>query len=122
MKNCFLAISGPFGVNHGIELHSDNVAFANRKLESFIRNSKKFDDLELCEPQFVVGNCLNLAPENRLYDRVYCGASCPPEQRETIQNMIKVNGILVIPVGDQVNMMVMSAAGLVIFFVGSFLW
>ncbi|CAG5120604.1 unnamed protein product [Candidula unifasciata] len=92
---------GPFGVNHGIELHSDNVAYANKKLESFIQTSKKFDDLELCEPQFVVGNCLNLAPENRLYDRVYCGASCPPEQRETIQNMIKVNGILVIPIGDQ---------------------
>ncbi|CAL1536416.1 unnamed protein product [Lymnaea stagnalis] len=92
---------GPFGINHGIELHSDNVNFAMERLESFIKIAKKFDDLELCEPQFVVGNCLNLAPENRLYDRVYCGAACPPELKDTFQNMIKVNGILVIPVGDQ---------------------
>uniref|UniRef100_A0A0B7BAD7 SOCS box domain-containing protein n=1 Tax=Arion vulgaris TaxID=1028688 RepID=A0A0B7BAD7_9EUPU len=92
---------GPYGINHGIELHAENVTYANKKLECFIQEGHKFDDLELCEPQFVVGNCLNLAPENHLYDRVYCGASCPPEQRETIQNMIKVNGILVIPVGDQ---------------------
>lgn len=92
---------GPFGVNHGIELHPDNVNFAVERLESFIKTAKKFDDLELCEPQFVVGNCLNLAPENRLYDRVYCGAACPPELKDTFQNLVKVNGILVIPVGDQ---------------------
>ncbi|KAH9504145.1 Protein-L-isoaspartate O-methyltransferase domain-containing protein 1 [Bulinus truncatus] len=92
---------GPYGINHGIELHPENVAYAMEKLESFIKCSKRFDDIELCVPQFVVGNCLNLAPENRLYDRVYCGAACPPELKDTIQNMVKVNGILVIPVGDQ---------------------
>ncbi|KAK6989533.1 protein-L-isoaspartate O-methyltransferase domain-containing protein 1 [Biomphalaria glabrata] len=92
---------GPYGVNHGVELHSDNVKYAMDKLESFISTCQRFDDIELCEPQFVVGNCLNLAPENRLYDRVYCGAACPPELKNAIQNMIKVTGILVIPVGDQ---------------------
>ncbi|XP_005112060.1 uncharacterized protein LOC101852524 [Aplysia californica] len=92
---------GPYGINHGIELHEDNVTYARKKLDSFKTASRKFDDLELCEPEFAVGNCLNLAPENRLYDRVYCGASCPSEQKEAIQNMIKISGILVVPVGDQ---------------------
>ncbi|RUS84758.1 hypothetical protein EGW08_007500 [Elysia chlorotica] len=92
---------GPFGINHGIELHADNVAYAKKRLEEFIQNAPRFDDLELCKPKFVVGNCLNLSAENRLYDRVYCGAACPPEQQEVLQNMIKIGGTLITPVGDQ---------------------
>lgn len=92
---------GPYGINHGIELHADNVTYAKERLEEFIQKAPRFDDLELCEPQFVVGNCLNLSVENRLYDRVYCGAACPPERQEVLQNMVKVGGILVTPVGDQ---------------------
>ncbi|GFO41474.1 protein-l-isoaspartate o-methyltransferase domain-containing protein 2 [Plakobranchus ocellatus] len=92
---------GPYGINHGIELHADNVSYAKKRLEEFIQTAPRFDDLELCEPKFVVGNCLNLSVENRLYDRVYCGAACPPEQKEVLQNMVKVGGILITPVGDQ---------------------
>lgn len=36
-------IAGPFGINHGIELHSDVVEYAKEKLESFIKNSDSFD-------------------------------------------------------------------------------
>ncbi|GFS10498.1 protein-L-isoaspartate O-methyltransferase domain-containing protein 1-like [Elysia marginata] len=92
---------GPFGINHGIELHADNVTYARQRLEEFIQSAPRFDDLELCEPKFVVGNCLNLSVENRLYDRVYCGAACPPDKQEVLQNMIKIGGILITPVGDQ---------------------
>ncbi|XP_026983925.1 protein-L-isoaspartate O-methyltransferase domain-containing protein 1 isoform X6 [Sagmatias obliquidens] len=35
--------TGPFGINHGIELHSDVVEYAKEKLESFIKNSDSFD-------------------------------------------------------------------------------
>ncbi|XP_057590747.1 protein-L-isoaspartate O-methyltransferase domain-containing protein 1 isoform X3 [Hippopotamus amphibius kiboko] len=34
----------PFGINHGIELHSDVVEYAKEKLESFIKNSDSFDN------------------------------------------------------------------------------
>ncbi|XP_031222648.1 protein-L-isoaspartate O-methyltransferase domain-containing protein 1 isoform X4 [Mastomys coucha] len=37
-------ILGPFGINHGIELHSDVVEYAKEKLESFIKNSDSFDN------------------------------------------------------------------------------
>lgn len=36
-------ISGPFGINHGVELHSDVVEYAKEKLESFIKYSDSFD-------------------------------------------------------------------------------
>ena len=34
---------GPFGVNHGVELHKDVVEYAREKLEDFIKNSDSFD-------------------------------------------------------------------------------
>lgn len=36
-------LPGPFGVNHGIELHSDVIDYAYQKLESFIKTSDSFD-------------------------------------------------------------------------------
>ena len=41
--NAAATIAGPFGINHGIELHSDVVEYAKEKLESFIKNSDSFD-------------------------------------------------------------------------------
>lgn len=35
--------AGPFGVNHGVELHKDVVEYAQEKLEEFIKNSDSFD-------------------------------------------------------------------------------
>ncbi|MBV98422.1 Protein-L-isoaspartate O-methyltransferase domain-containing protein 1, partial [Eschrichtius robustus] len=59
----------PFGINHGIELHSDVVEYAKEKLDSFIKNSDSFDKFEFCEPAFVVGNCLQIASDSHQYDR-----------------------------------------------------
>lgn len=36
-------IPGPFGVNHGIELHADVIEYAYQKLDSFIKTSDSFD-------------------------------------------------------------------------------
>ncbi|KAJ8306604.1 hypothetical protein KUTeg_017149 [Tegillarca granosa] len=49
----------------------------------------------------LVGNCLQLPSSCRLYDRVYCGASCPPEHENYMKNLIAINGILVMPLNDQ---------------------
>ncbi len=38
---CFF--QGPFGVNHGVELHKDVVEYAREKLDDFIKNSDSFD-------------------------------------------------------------------------------
>ncbi|ESO92510.1 hypothetical protein LOTGIDRAFT_190456 [Lottia gigantea] len=95
-------ILGPYGVNHGVEIHEDVVDYARQRLESFKINSASFDDFDLCEPQFVVGNCLQLVP-GQLYDRVYCGAACPVEHENYMKNLININGILVMPLNDQLQ-------------------
>ena len=101
---------GPFGISHGVELHQDVVDYANEKLEQFKVNSPAIDKYEFCDPVFSVGNCLLLdATTMRQYDRVYCGASCPPEHENYMKNLIKVNGILVIPLNDQLMQIVRTS-------------
>nr|KAG5705842.1 hypothetical protein BaRGS_030732 [Batillaria attramentaria] len=92
---------GPYGVNHGIELHEDVVEYARDKLEEFKKKTSAFEEFDFCEPRFVVGNCLQLSSGCRLYDRVYCGAACPAEHENYMKNLIKIGGILVMPLNDQ---------------------
>ncbi|XP_007903408.2 protein-L-isoaspartate O-methyltransferase domain-containing protein 2 isoform X1 [Callorhinchus milii] len=96
-------ILGPFGVNHGIELHDDVVEYAYQKLENFIKTSDSFDKFEFCEPSFVVGNCLEIASDSRQYDRVYCGAGVQKDHEEYMRNLIKVGGILVMPLEEKLT-------------------
>ena len=70
----------------------------------FKKNSISFDEFEYCDPQFVNGNCLQLVPDGHLYDRVYCGAACPPEHENYMKNLVRVGGVLVMPLNDQVNL------------------
>ena len=94
---------GPYGANHGIEQHSDVVDYAMEKLDEFLKQAKDFDEFEFCVPIFMVGNCLRLTPGGRLYDRVYCGAACPPEHENYMKHLIKIGGILVMPFNDNVS-------------------
>ncbi|KAG1697671.1 Protein-L-isoaspartate O-methyltransferase domain-containing protein 1 [Nymphon striatum] len=93
-------ILGPYGTNHGIELHQDVVDYAHEFLELFKKKSPSLDRYDFCEPQYFFGNVLLLDPTTKLYDRVYCGAGCPPEQENFFKNLLKVGGILVIPTRD----------------------
>ncbi|XP_028328162.1 protein-L-isoaspartate O-methyltransferase domain-containing protein 1 [Gouania willdenowi] len=96
-------IIGPFGVNHGVELHKDVVEYAREKLDEFIKTSDSFDRFEFCEPVFVVGNCLEISTDSHQYDRVYCGAGVQKEQEDYMKVLLKVGGILVMPVEDQLT-------------------
>ncbi|XP_068454388.1 protein-L-isoaspartate O-methyltransferase domain-containing protein 2-like isoform X2 [Clinocottus analis] len=96
-------ILGPFGVNHGIELHADVIDYAYQKLDSFIKTSDSFDKFEFCEPSFVAGNCLEIPPESRQYDRVYCGAGVQKEHEDYMRNLLKVGGILVMPLEEKLT-------------------
>jgi len=40
---CSFKFSGPFGVNHGVELHSDVIEYAKQKFDFFIKTSDSFD-------------------------------------------------------------------------------
>ena len=89
-------------MNHGVEVHQDVVDYARERLEEFHANCRNYDDFDFCEPVYVVGNCLQLTSSCFLYDRVYCGASCPPEHENYMKNLISIGGILVMPLNDQV--------------------
>ncbi|KAM3872430.1 protein-L-isoaspartate O-methyltransferase domain-containing protein 2 [Diretmus argenteus] len=96
-------ILGPFGVNHGVELHADVIEYAYQKLDYFIKTSESFDKFEFCEPSFVAGNCLEIPPESRQYDRVYCGAGVQKEHEDYMKNLLKVGGILVLPLEEKLT-------------------
>ncbi|XP_018593326.1 protein-L-isoaspartate O-methyltransferase domain-containing protein 2 [Scleropages formosus] len=96
-------ILGPFGVNHGVELHADVIEYAYQKLDFFIKTSDSFDKFEFCEPSFVVGNCLEMGPDCRQYDRVYCGAGVQREHESYMRNLLKVGGILVLPLEEKLT-------------------
>ncbi|KAI4880358.1 hypothetical protein NFI96_001237 [Prochilodus magdalenae] len=96
-------IIGPFGVNHGVELHKDVVEYAKERLEEFIKNSDSFDKFEFCEPNFVVGNCLEISSDSHQYDRIYCGAGVQKDHENYMKIMLKVGGILVMPIEDQLT-------------------
>ncbi|KAK7100453.1 uncharacterized protein [Littorina saxatilis] len=94
-------VLGSYGINHGIEVHEDVVEYAREKLEEFKNKARAFEEFDFAEPHFVIGNCLELNSACRLYDRVYCGAACPTEHENYMRNLIKVGGILVMPLNDQ---------------------
>ncbi|XP_041713980.2 protein-L-isoaspartate O-methyltransferase domain-containing protein 2-like [Coregonus clupeaformis] len=96
-------ILGPFGVNHGVELYTDVIEYAYQKLDYFIKTSESFDKFEFCEPSFVAGNCLEIPPESRQYDRVYCGAGVQRDHEEFMKNLLKVGGILVLPLEEKLT-------------------
>ncbi|XP_064203124.1 protein-L-isoaspartate O-methyltransferase domain-containing protein 1 isoform X2 [Anguilla rostrata] len=96
-------IIGPFGVNHGVELHTDVVEYAREKLDDFIKNSDSFDKFEFCEPSFVVGNCLEISSDSHQYDRIYCGAGVQKDHENYMKILLKVGGILVMPIEDQLT-------------------
>ncbi len=58
---------------------------------------------EFCEPTFVVGNCLEIPPESRQYDRLYCGAGVQKEYENYMKNLLKVGGVLVLPLEEKVG-------------------
>lgn len=51
-------ILGPYGVNHGIEIHEDVVQYATKKLEEFKKYSAALDEYEFCPPRFIQGEVL----------------------------------------------------------------
>lgn len=90
---------GPYGTNHGVEVHTDVVEYACKKLEQFKKTCNGVDIFEFSEPVFIVGNVFNLS-QNRRYDRIYCGAACPVAHQEYIKKFMKIGGILVLPCED----------------------
>ncbi|XP_026742895.1 uncharacterized protein LOC113504677 [Trichoplusia ni] len=93
-------VLGSGGINHGVEVHPYVVEYSIKKLGQFIENSPTLDEFDFCEPKFYCGNGLCVAPLPTPYDRVYCGAGCPEEYQSYFKLLIKVGGVLVMPLND----------------------
>lgn len=63
---------------------------------------KPLPRFEFCEIAFVVGNCLQIASDSHQYDRIYCGAGVQKDHENYMKILLKVGGILVMPIEDQV--------------------
>lgn len=57
---------------------------------------------EFCEPVFQVGNCLEISTDSHQYDRIYCGAGVQKDHENYMKVLLKIGGILVMPIEDQV--------------------
>ncbi|CAB1317358.1 unnamed protein product [Coregonus sp. 'balchen'] len=58
---------------------------------------------EFCEPVFMVGNCLEISSDSHQYDRIYCGAGVQKDHENYMKIQLKVGGILVMPIEDQLT-------------------
>uniref|UniRef100_A0A3Q1CEA3 Protein-L-isoaspartate (D-aspartate) O-methyltransferase domain containing 2 n=1 Tax=Amphiprion ocellaris TaxID=80972 RepID=A0A3Q1CEA3_AMPOC len=79
----------------------DVIEYAYQKLDSFIKTSDSFDN-SVSRPSWP-GNCLEIPPESRQYDRVYCGAGVQKEHEDYMKNLLKVGGILVMPLEEKLT-------------------
>ena len=113
-------------MNHNIELHKELIDYAKQKTVEFVDTSRHFDDFDYCVPkvtclfnilfylrvlntplfkkQFVHGNCMNLAvtSDMLLYDRIYVGAGVTDQEEPFLTSLLKINGILIMPLKDSV--------------------
>lgn len=96
---------GPFGVNHNIELHKELIDYARQKTIEFVDTAAHFDHFDYCVPKFVNGNVMNLIvnSDTMLYDRIYVGAGVTDAEEEFLTKLLKVDGILVMPLNDSVS-------------------
>lgn len=84
------------GINHGVELHEDLVRFAKERVEEYLQFCPAIAH-DICMPKFVAGNCFRVDPSGCNYDRVYCGAACPPNKVPFILALTKIGGFAIIP-------------------------
>ena len=58
---------------------------------------------KFCEPIFVVGSCLQISSDSHWYDWKYCGARVQRDEEDHMKILLKVGGILVLPIEDEVT-------------------
>lgn len=51
----------------------------------------------------MVGDCLEISTDSHQYDRIYCGAGVQKAHENYMKVLLKIEGILVMPIEDQVS-------------------
>lgn len=58
-----------------------------------------------------MGNCLEISTDSHQYDRIYCGAGVQKDHENYMKVLLKIGGILVMPIEDQVGTCGRAAGG-----------
>lgn len=58
-----------------------------------------------------MGNCLEISTDSHQYDRIYCGAGVQKDHENYMKVLLKIGGILVMPIEDQVKTCSQAAGG-----------
>jgi len=93
-------IGGPTALNHGIEINPEVHEFSCKRATEFERLCPDISEVHLC-----CGNVFEMAEGIGAgavkYDRIYVGASCPEDLKDTLCLSLKVGGVLIAPVNDE---------------------
>lgn len=91
------------------DLFPDIVEFGKQNLKRFSQET----GISVANIHVQVSN--GMVPRLRKYDRIYCGASCPPKMLQSLYDLLDRKGILVTPCGDQMLKIEKDAQGNVSF-------
>jgi protein-L-isoaspartate(D-aspartate) O-methyltransferase len=104
---------GPTGTIRGIDIQPENVASARTYYQRWRTTAAAGDSNaeRTPEAEFITGNCFQLDPTARQYDRVYVGAGCTPARKPFFRAFLAPGGVLVIPTENAFLRIVRTADG-----------
>ena len=88
---------GESGRAFGCDISDDIVAYSRAR----IRDARQLLKLKLPPAQIFKENAFFISPQTQRYDRVLCGSQCPSSHLKYLQDLLRVGGILVVPVDGQ---------------------
>lgn len=105
-------IIGPTGLCHGIDISEDLVAHSQKVTAVWLSKQKSDKSSSLLKLNdsivFITGNCFDIDVLHTSncckYDRIYIGAGCPFDRKEFFYSMLADDGILVLPIIEQSQM------------------
>ena len=90
---------GPGGLLHSIEPGESACKFAEEKASNFLSRSP-FKN-RFCHSSFAKTSIFHITNRYK-YDRIYVGGMCPGDKLNYMLSFLKIGGIMVMPVQDEV--------------------
>eukprot|EP00190_Bangiopsis_sp_CCMP1999_P006927 CAMPEP_0198723364 /NCGR_PEP_ID=MMETSP1475-20131203/881_1 /TAXON_ID= ORGANISM="Unidentified sp., Strain CCMP1999" /NCGR_SAMPLE_ID=MMETSP1475 /ASSEMBLY_ACC=CAM_ASM_001111 /LENGTH=539 /DNA_ID=CAMNT_0044484463 /DNA_START=20 /DNA_END=1639 /DNA_ORIENTATION=+ len=114
-------LCGPEGCALGLDLTEKTVNFAKDNIHKLKSEKPEFASAA-CEPEFRVCNVFLFdvdshdpkLPDGR-FDRIHCGASCPPQKLDDLTALLRPEGRLVTPCGEQMILLKKELDGSITF-------
>uniref|UniRef100_A0A6B2L5S9 protein-L-isoaspartate(D-aspartate) O-methyltransferase n=1 Tax=Arcella intermedia TaxID=1963864 RepID=A0A6B2L5S9_9EUKA len=86
---------GPTGKAHGLEILDEAILSSKKSVKALSQQG-----LHLANLSFEKRNVFIADYENRRWDRIHVGASCPQKEKHKLYELLNPGGILVMPIGS----------------------